>query len=452
MRIRPAACAALLVAALVPVFTAPAASAAAAKYADDFNGDGYRDYATYSPGHSPGGGVLITFGTATGPGTRTQVIDQSSPGVPGADEDGDLFGGVMAPADFNADGYADLAVTAYGEDIDGRTEQGSVTVLWGSAGGLTGGTAIPNMGAKQSDGHFGRDLAAGDFNGDGKKDLAAISAGKTYVYRGSITPSGVAGSVSTLDKSSSSFASRSLVAGNMNGDSKTDLVIVGLVDAPDDFGTDAWFIKGGSTLTSGKTLRLVTNYGDAGEEAGVIADFNKDGYGDLAVGTMMYGGDQGRVSLWYGSSTGPATSARITQATSGVAGTPEAGDMFGSSISAADVNGDGYKDLAIGAFGEKIDKQTTEGGVHVLRGSANGITGTGSQWFARNTPGVPGSVAWNDCFGSTVRLRDTDRDGHADLYVTGIVDGSLRLPGTASGITTTGVSSVNTELIEGMLQ
>lgn len=118
----------------------------------------------------------------------------------------------MAPADFNADGYADLAVTAYGEDIDGRTEQGSVTVLWGSASGLSGGTSIPNMGARQSDGHFGRDLAAGDFNGDGKQDLAAISAGKTYVYRGAITPAGVAGSVSTLDKTSSSFASRSLVA------------------------------------------------------------------------------------------------------------------------------------------------------------------------------------------------------------------------------------------------
>ncbi|MFE0189816.1 FG-GAP-like repeat-containing protein [Streptomyces sp. NPDC058989] len=451
MRIRPAACAALLVAAFVPVLAAPPASAAAAKYADDFNGDGYRDYATYSPGHSPGSGVVVTFGTATGPGTRTQVIDQSSPGVPGADEDGDLFGGVMAPGDFNADGYADLAVTAYGEDIDGRTEQGSVTILWGGAGGLSGGTAVPNMGAKRSDGHFGRDLAVGDFDGDGKKDLAAISAGKTYVYRGPITPPGVAGAVSTLDRSSASLDARSLVAGNVNGDGSTDLVVVGLANAPE-FGTDAWFVKGGATLTSGKTLRLVNGYGDGAEGAGVIADFNKDGYGDLAVGSMMYGNYQGRVSLWYGSATGPAASARITQATTGVAGTPETGDSFGSSLSAADVDGDGYRDLAVGVFGEQISAKTTEGGVHVLRGGPNGVTGAGSQWFARNTPGVPGSVAWNDCFGSTVRLRDTDRDGHADLYVTGIVDGSLRLPGTASGITTTGVSSADTDVIEGMLQ
>ncbi|MCE0446405.1 FG-GAP-like repeat-containing protein [Streptomyces tricolor] len=75
----------------------------------------------------------------------------------------------------------------------------------------------------------------------------------------------------------------------------------------------------------------------------MIADFNKDGYGDLAAGSQMYNNYQGRVSLWYGSSTGPATSARITQATTNVAGTPESGDLFGSSVSAADINGDGCR-------------------------------------------------------------------------------------------------------------
>ncbi len=235
----------------------------------------------------------------------------------------------------------------------------------------------------------------------------------------------------------------------MNGDSKTDLVIIGITDEPDNFGTDAWFVKGGSPLSAGKTLRLVTNYGDPSEA--VIADFNKDGYGDLAAGSQMYNNYQGRVSIWYGSSTGPATAVRITQATTNVAGTPESGDSFGSSVSAADINGDGYKDLAIGVYGEKISQETTEGGVHVLRGSASGITGTNSQWLARNTAGVPGDVAWNDCFGDPVRLRDTNRDGKADLYI-GAINGSLRLPGTSSGVTTNGVTDADTELIWGMLQ
>ncbi|WP_338120173.1 hypothetical protein [Streptomyces agglomeratus] len=114
MRIRHAAGAALLVASVVPVVTAAPATAAAAKYADDFNGDGYRDYATYSFRANNGGGVLVTYGTADGPGTRTQLITQSSPGVPGTDETDDMFGDTRAAADFNADGYADLAVNTYG--------------------------------------------------------------------------------------------------------------------------------------------------------------------------------------------------------------------------------------------------------------------------------------------------------------------------------------------------
>ncbi|OEJ59577.1 hypothetical protein BGM19_17875 [Streptomyces agglomeratus] len=448
MRIRHAAGAALLVASVVPVVTAAPATAAAAKYADDFNGDGYRDYATYSFRANNGGGVLVTYGTADGPGTRTQLITQSSPGVPGTDETDDMFGDTRAAADFNADGYADLAVNTYGEDVDGREDQGSVTILWGSAAGLDGGTNVPNMGAKVADGRFGLGLAAGDFNGDGKKDLAATSAGKTYIYRGAITRSGVAGTVSTLAKSG--FSARALTAGRMNGDSSTDLVVTGITDAPNTFGTDVWFIKGGSTPTSGKTLRVVANYGDP--RKGVIADFNKDGYGDFAIGTQMYGDYKGSVSLWYGSSTGPATSARITQATTGVSGTAETGDRFGTSVSVADINRDGYHDLAIGVPGEKLNDQADAGAVHVLKGGAGGITGTGSQWIARDTAGVPGDVAWNDNFGDTVRLRDTNRDGYADLYATGITADSLRLPGTASGITTTGVSSADSVAIEGMIQ
>ena len=52
---------------LLTIVTAAPASAAPAKYADDFNGDGFRDYAVFSYGpeaSSKGGCVLVTFGTA----------------------------------------------------------------------------------------------------------------------------------------------------------------------------------------------------------------------------------------------------------------------------------------------------------------------------------------------------------------------------------------------------
>ncbi|WP_329336709.1 FG-GAP-like repeat-containing protein [Streptomyces sp. NBC_00663] len=453
MRIRTATTIAALLTAGLSL--ASPASAAPAKYADDFNGDGYRDYASSWGEGNEGGGVLITFGTATGPGTKTQVVSQSSAGVPGTDEADDGFGTVRAAADFNADGYGDLAVGAPGEDIDGRRSQGAVTVLWGSASGLSGGTNVPAK-ARTSSAAMGSDLAVGDFNGDGKKDLTVVAAGKAYVYRGAINRSGVHGTVSTLDKSSSSFHATAVIAGSVNGDGKTDLVVIGDGVNTEEIWSEAWFVKGGTTLSSGRTLRLESQPGGGGTAYrggdGVIADFDKDGYGDIAVGTSLYAGRKGRVTLWYGSSSGPGTSARITQNTSGVSGTAEANDLFGDSVSAGDVNGDGYKDLAVGAYGETIDGKEYAGVVHVLYGRASGLTGTGSQVFTRNSAGIPGALEADDCFGALVRLRDTDRDGHADLFVSAQV-GALRLPGTSSGVTTTGITSVPADgLISGMLQ
>ncbi|MFG2311432.1 hypothetical protein ACGFS9_22615 [Streptomyces sp. NPDC048566] len=88
--------------------------------------------------------------------------------------------------------------------------------------------------------------------------------------------------------------------------------------------------------------------------------------------------------------------------------------------------------------------------MHVFKGRATGLSGTGSQWFARNTPGVPGALTADDEFGGLVRLRDTNRDGKADLLASGA--GDLLLPGSAGGITSTGASAYNAVPIDGFLQ
>ncbi|MET9888846.1 FG-GAP-like repeat-containing protein [Streptomyces sp. NPDC006465] len=438
-----------LVAGLIPLTLPTAASAAPAKQGDDFNGDGYRDYAYSSFSARGGGGVTVVFGTATGPGTTQQRITQSSAGVPGADEADDMFGEVRAAADFDGDGYGDLAVAATGEN----GSQGAVTLLWGSPSGLSTGTTLPNKNPGRNN-YMGKDLATGDFNGDGKQDLAVINDSITYVYRGPFKRSGTTGTVTKLDKTSS-FYSTALISGKVNGDSKTDLAIIGDVVSPEYIASDVWFIKGGaSSLTPGNSLRLESQSGNGGSSErggdGVIADFDKDGYGDIAVGTSLYSKHKGRVSVWYGSSGGPSRSARFTQSTSGVAGSPENYDEFGSSVSAGDVNGDGYADLAVGVRGEEIDGQEYAGGVHVLKGRAGGLSGAGSQWFARNTPGVPGALTADDQFGGLVRLRDTEGDGTADLYVSAV--GSLRLPGSAGGITTAGATEYDAAPIDSFLE
>ncbi|MFI7005939.1 FG-GAP and VCBS repeat-containing protein [Streptomyces sp. NPDC050145] len=429
------------------------ATAATARYADDFNGDGYRDYAYPSFSDGDGGSVAVVFGTASGPGTAdAQRISQASPGVPGADEDTDEFGEVRAAADFDQDGYGDLAVAAVNEKNSQGAARGAVTILWGSPKGLATGTTVAN---KNPVGGMGQDLATGDFNGDGHQDLALVNGAVTYVYRGPFTRSGTTGTVTKLDKTTS-FYSTALISGKVNGDGKTDLVIIGDVVTSSYSAADAWFIKGGSSaLTSDSTLRLASIDGDVGRAElggdGVIADFDKDGYGDITVGTPLYSRHKGRLTVWKGSSSGPSTSTRITQSSDGMAGTPENYDNFASSISAGDVNGDGYQDLAIGVRSEAIDGKDNAGGVHVLKGRASGLSGTGSQWFARNTPGVPGPLNPYDAFGDVVRLRDANGDGTADLYVDG-GDGSLRLPGSATGITTVGVTDIYEPPVSAYLQ
>ncbi|MEW2291066.1 hypothetical protein [Streptomyces sp. NPDC047841] len=106
--------------------------------------------------------------------------------------------------------------------------------------------------------------------------------------------------------------------------------------------------------------------------------------------------------------------------------------------------------LAVGVPGEEIGDHDYAGGVHIFKGRAGGLSGAGSQWFARNTRGVPGALTADEQFGGLVRLRDTDGDGTADLYVSGA--GALRLPGSAGGITTVGATEYHAAPIDSFLQ
>ncbi len=171
-----------------------------------------------------------------------------------------------------------------------------------------------------------------------------------------------------------------------------------------------------------------------------------------AEGAGIGEGDcRGEVTVWRGGSGGPGSSAVLTQATTGVAGVRESEDWFGASVSAGDVNGDGYPDLAVGAYGEKIGDQEYAGIVHVLWGGANGLTGRNSQAFSRATDGVPGHVEFGDSFGSEVRLR-ADRDDYDDLYIDGDMATAVRLPGSSRGITVEGVTKLDDTFVDGILQ
>ncbi|MFJ5777780.1 FG-GAP and VCBS repeat-containing protein [Streptomyces sp. NPDC093094] len=413
--------------------TAPAA-AAPARYADDFNGDGYRDYA------APGWGEFtVTYGTAGGPGTVKKRFTQNSAGVPGTAGDAggyaDGFGEDLAAADLNRDGYADLAVADRSEKVGTKAGAGAVTIMWGARSGL--GTRATRLKVTAvGDAGFGNELETGDFNGDGRPDLAVADGIDTIsVYRGGFSTTGTTGPVTRHRPDITvTFEATGLVAGRVNKDNATDLYVLGQGYRNNRMTQDAWFLAGGSTVKRGRITTVNSSLPDY-DPTGVIADFDKNGYGDLAVSDTRYGNGAGSVMVVRGTSAGPGTTYRLAQSTAGVATVAVAHEGFGEDLSAGDTNRDGYPDLAVSVPEEKVGSAAQAGGLHILRGGRQGLTGTGSQWITRATAGVPGNPTAYERFGFHVRLRDLDRDGDADLFA-GPADApaSLLLKASAQGV------------------
>lgn len=138
-------------------------------------------------------------------------------------------------------------------------------------------------------------------------------------------------------------------------------------------------------------------------------DFNGDGYADLAVaapdGTVGGRAKAGFVGVLYGSASGLKASTKrvFSQNTAGVPGGSEAGDRFGSALTTADLDRDGYTDLIVGVGGE----DGGSGRVQVLWGGARGLSGGATL----------ASGAAGDRLGSAGHLAagDVDGDGATDL-------------------------------------
>ncbi|MFH8472119.1 FG-GAP and VCBS repeat-containing protein [Streptomyces sp. NPDC018000] len=457
-----AAAVALAAAVCTPLLTAPGASAAPAKLSDDFNGDGYRDFVMLGGSHGKDGRVTVVYGTSSGPGTRVQIIHQDSPGIPGAVEAEDGWGTAATTADLDRDGYADLVVSSPGEDVGDVQMRGGLTVVWGSAKGLGSGTGF-NSPVPQEYEHsgdvFGEDVVSGDFDGDGDQDLAVTSNSRAGVVllKGPFTRTGGKSGWDSLGGSYGYLWAPNLVAGRVTADAATDLYILGsdLQGGTSDLDLRAYFHRGGSTFTQrAGELRVPDDGGHQGGDILSIGDFDKDGYGDLAIGRGYERGDgeRGYVTVQYGGSNGPNTArkpVKFTQNTTGVPGSSENEDYFGSAIAAGDVNGDGYADLAVGARGEDLGTKRNAGAVTVLLGRAGGLSGTGAKSYTQDTSGITGTAETEDQFGAHLKLTDYTRDGRADLMIDtneqlGYQDrwGLVHLlKGSGSGITTTGSKS-----------
>lgn len=229
---------------------------------------------------------------------------------------GDVILGTLAAADFNGDGKLDLAV------VGDYVSSGGVTILLGKGDG-TFTSAGPNL---DPSGDFAL-IATGDFNGDGIPDFVTPNyfefGGSPTIFLGKGDGSFTFSKVTfTLD-----YFPTSVVVGDFNGDGVFDLAFSDLN------GVEIALGKGDGTFneTSGSPIAVPTELYSL-----QIGDFNHDGKIDLAGWDTYFG----QIVLLLGAGDGTFA---VTEATPGVSPS-----TFGiHQMAAADFNGDGVPDLAL---------------------------------------------------------------------------------------------------------
>ncbi|CAM5362898.1 Integrin-like protein OS=Streptomyces glaucescens OX=1907 GN=SGLAU_17680 PE=4 SV=1 [Streptomyces glaucescens] len=399
------------------------------------------------------GAVVVLYGSANGVSaqSRRQTITEATPGVPGHPFERDRFGTTTATADLNRDGYADLVVgspdsiafkqvTVLWGSKNGLTKgtrlpqpehqedngldvaalslgTGSKTKILIGGGNWTTvykgpfatGGSIGSSVETRTDKSVGS-VALGDFNRSGSPDQVAFGPKLPELSGSPIMVNH--GGTQTWPEPLKNGNGLIAATGDVNGDSYPDLVVGDPLE-PATPGVDGE--TGGRVLvyrgskngiTRTQVPEVITQetvgvpgtseQGDAFGAGLTVADLNRDGAAEIVVGAPYEAAGAaertGTVTVIPGRRSGALGTGGYSfhQDTSGVPSSNEAGDFFGTTVSAGDLNRDGRPELIIGAAGEN----NGNGAVFTLPGGSSRPTSTGSRVFTLETLGMAQADGW----------------------------------------------------------
>jgi hypothetical protein len=300
----------------------------------------------------------------------------------GTAEDFDEFGDPLAAGDFDGDGRADLAVGVPFEHAGGEESAGVVNVIYSSAAGLSkSGNEVwyqntPDVsGAAEAMDLFGGALVSGDFNGDDVDDLAVGARGEDV---GEVANAGAVNIV---------------------------------------YGSNA-----GLTAVDGQLLtQEELGAGDRFGTALAAGDFNGDGHDDLAVGAPSEEigsvAGVGVVDVFDGSPDGLSETGESWQQGASLGDPAESGDNFGQVLTAGNLGSGSQDDLVVGVPFEEVSAGNSHGAVHVVYGSIEGLSSSGSQFWHQNVAGIADTAEPLDRFGWSLAVANFGLDPQADLVV-----------------------------------
>lgn len=331
--------------------------------------------------------------------------------------------GAMVSADFNRDGKLDIAVA----NQNGLSPS-IVSVLLGNPDGSFAPKVDYSLGSLTPS-----CMTVGDFNGDGNPDLVVGGSATQYTIEILLGKGDGTFQTPTSFQMASANSLLGVATGDFNHDGKADLAVAG-----SDFNGQSVMILLGN---GDGTFQPAVDYATGGSQSITSRDFNNDGNLDLAVGGT-YSGTQGEVSVLLGNGDG-TFAAYVPISVPGNGGVRiAAGDLNGDKkldlvaassnntqggISVALGNGDGTFQTPV-SYPEALPGQTTES-VAVADFDGDGIPDVA----AANNGGDDVSVFKGNGDGTfqtqvhygaglypeAVVVGDFNSDGHPDLAVSG---------------------------------